>query len=214
MKKWKLMNKIMHINNQPKKDTCKLFNPLDRNHVPDENELRPREKVLRDIQKEILSNKSIVLLNSYSEKFMKGKYDELTLVLTIKKVNKLVKHINKIVPESNKIDASERPICLKIIKTYLANLNIIVNYLNLNAINKKTQTRYESLAKSSAEVLSNKEKLLQYLKEMSSPSILPLVVTAPLLHIRHEYAKYHKLYGVPEKMNYDLGKLNKILEHE
>lgn len=212
MKKWKLMNSI-HIHNQS--EGCDLFNPPVLSHKEETCKVgHEKIKKMFDIQKEIFSNKFILLLNRYSEKFVAGKYNELAIILTIKKVNKLVKHINRIVPENKKIKRHDRPICLKIINTYLANLNIIVNYLHLNALFQNTNAHLISLEKAFAEIRGNKSKLLQYLKEMSAPSIMPLAITAPLLHIRHEYNVYHKRYGVPENLNYDLGKLKKILEHD
>ena len=106
MKKWRLLNTV---------------------HIPDHNPPHPhleetsqkKRNLVDIIQKEIFSNKYIVLLNSYSDKFVKGKYNELKLILTLKKVNRVVKHIKKIVPENNNFNISERPLCSKIIQTYL-----------------------------------------------------------------------------------------------
>jgi hypothetical protein len=158
-----------------------------------------------DLDKILFSNKYIVLLNRYNRKFLSGKYDELTNKLTRKKVNKLIYKINKIVPDNELV-------AHKIIKIYVVNLNLIVNHLHLNAKFKNTKEHLESLEMSTGEILGNRGKLLQYLNEMSSPSLVSLEITAPLLNIRHEYLEYHRRYGVPENLNYDLGKLNKIIE--
>jgi len=130
-KKWRLLNSM---------------------HKPKSEPSVHKKELLTDIHKEIFSNKIILLLHCYSEKFMMGKYDELAILLTCKKVHKLVKRINEIVPGNKKILKRDRPTCLEIIKVYLANLNIIVNYLHLYAINKNTQLCFE---KSSAELLRN-----------------------------------------------------------
>ena len=220
MKKWKLLNKS-RIESGIRKHAGNLFSPpneesyneyVERNH---NYTVQNKNIPIVDIHKEIFANKLIVLLNRYNEKFIAGKYDELIIKLRIKKVTKLVKRINNIVPGNKNISTRDKPICLRIIKTLLANLNIIVNHLHLHALFKNTKEHLNSLEKSTAEVLGNKGKLLQYLKEMSAPAIMPLVITAPLLHIRHEYIHYHKRYGIPDNLNYDLGKLNKIiLEHD
>lgn len=158
-----------------------------------------------DLDKKLFSNKYILLLNRFNKKILSGKIDELTNILTRKNVNRIVKKINKIVPTTDHN-------IQKIIKLYLVNLNLIVNHLHLNATFKNTKAHLDSLEKSTGEILGNRGKLLQLLKEMSSPAIVSLEITAPLLNIRREYLEYHRKYGVPENLNYDLGKLNKIIE--
>ena len=165
---------------------------------------------LTPILKILSGNRTVILIESYNQKFMSGKYDELVVELTEENVNKLVTNLKKIIFPF-KLSTKDKASFQKITNTYIDNLNIIVNYLNLNKIYNNTKTQLNTLQESTALILGNKEKLLQYLKERYYASdIISIKIDAPLLVIREEYVRYHSLYGVPENFNYDLDKLNNI----
>ena len=172
-----------------------------------ENGYHPPPKIdPNPIFQNLIQNPTVVLIESYNEKFIAGKYNELAIELSEEHVNTLVTTLKEITL-SYEISSCDRHAFQKIIYTYIDNLNIIVNYLNLNKLYKNIKTLQESTAL----ILGNKERLLQYLKDMYNASdIMSLKVDSPLLLIKEEYVQYHRLYGIPENFNYDLDKMNNI----
>lgn len=158
----------------------------------------------------LVEDYSIIILDRYNALFISGKYEELVAELTEDHVNTLVTNIKKILTSNEVRHTSDRHVFAKILKTYLTNLNIIVNYLRVNGMYNNTMIQLKHLQDSTAELLSNKKKLLQYIQEMSTPDIISTMIASPLLVVREEYVHYHNMYGVPVNLNYDLDKLNDI----
>lgn len=162
------------------------------------------------IFRSLTKNPTVVLIESYNESFISGKYDDLVIELTEEHVNELVTKLKQLALSCD-ISTRDKRAFHKIIHTYIDNLNIIVNYLNLNKLYFHTKSQLNTLQESTALILGNKERLLQYLKDMYySSGIISLKVDSPLLFIKDEYVQYHRLYGIPEQFQYDLDKMNNI----
>jgi len=147
----------------------------------------------------MFSNKNILFIKKVTVDFIDGKYEILSKTLTVDKVMSITKAITKLSKTKNEVSQ-------QITKTYLENLNIIVDYLNLNKTFKNTTRQLEEL-----------EQTIHLLKEndkrTNPPELFAVSVDAPLLEMKEEYVEYHRRYGIPEFLNYDLAKLNDIKQH-
>ena len=86
----------------------------------------------------------------------------------------------------------------------------MVYYIRLSKMNQKTKKQLKKLEDTTAELIGSKEKLLQHLHLLKTHEVLSFNVTSDLLVLRKEYIIYHKLYGIPNRLEYDLGKLEEI----
>jgi hypothetical protein len=152
---------------------------------------------------QILLSPIIVFIKKITVDFIAGKYEKLSKILIMEKVTKIMKDLKKLYSKySNKV-------MQQMIKTYSENFNIIVDFLNLNKTFESTKRHLEELEKVTS-ILKDKQALLEYLKTMNPQELLSVSIDAPYLEIKPEYEEYHRRYGIPEYLNYDLAKLNHI----
>jgi len=154
----------------------------------------------------LLSRPIILKINKITVDFIAGEYENLSKMLTADHVLEITKKIMKLKTKSS------NKVMQQIIKTYLENFNIIVDFLNLNKTFENSKRHVTELEKITS-ILKDKQALLEYLKKMNPPELLAVSIDAPYLEIKQEYEEYHRQYGIPEHLNYDLGKLNHIKHH-